>query len=619
MLLPHLLLIGSAGWLAVVAARHKVDSIAWAATTILVVGGSYWAVAWGPNAILFAPGPRVILQGISFVKVPAGREMIGSPKNEYGHRERDEDQREVVHTQDLCFSETEITQEQFAGVLGPAQNPSSRKGAKMPVHDVTLRVVKRLCEELGMRERSWHFRLPTEDEWECACRAGESGPICTGTRGNPSDAADLERLNHDLKKTAVYDTSSPIEVGRRAPNRLGLYDMQGNVAEMCCEQADVWNMTRVSVRGGSWAGTYASIRCASRSWIGSDEAKASVGIRLVALPAKRASRTAAGGVALGSVTKSTAEPRWAFYVDWTCRALGLVFLLMGMIRLHVRRSEDSFVAIGFLETEKAQKSAGVRLALLWIVIWTVASAGTVTRPYLTTRLKIPFLAQIAPVQEHVFAGLSILLGLLLILVGRWVFYPTSGHRSHRSRSQALVTELGTALVLYLVLRPVVDLLTWVNQDLVLRYLPNYRPYLAEGLGLLGNLPGTTGNAPTQGTAFLGEYGMPAIVYTVLCLGVVFEEFFFRGLLQGHFRLVTGGWRWSAILLPNLLYAAIILSTMPDQAAPMFLIGLTAGYATEWRYYRDRAGASLFCAIVLRLLLCTRGFLWLRLGVPYTHI
>ncbi len=616
-LLPHLILIGAAAWLVMAAARPKSDVVAYASAIVVLVGGFYWALLWGAGGTALATPPRVVLQGIPFVSVPAGRTLVGSPKTEYGRWEGVEDQHEAILGQDLWFSQTELTQRQFNRVLGDGQNLSRQKDPDSPVTNMTLKIARRLCEELGSGEPAWQFRLPTQDEWEYACRASVHGPICTGTRGNPSEARDLDRLNRDLSKTAVYGTTGPAKVATKLPNRWGLYDMQGNVAEMCCDRADEWSMTKVPVRGGSWAAGYESTRCASRASIGSDEKKGSIGLRLVAVPIRRAFG-AVGHDDLYGGADPPAKPRWADYVDWTCRILGSLLLLPILIRIWVRPSEDTFVAIDASETA-VSRGAGARLLLLWVVIWTVAFVGIMVYPYLGARLRIPLLGQTSLVQRQVLSALSMLLAMLMSLVTMRVAYPSSSYGSVRvsSKSHAIAYGIGAAILLYLTLRPLVDVLTWANHWFVSRYLPAFRPSLVGGLSILGDLMGPRSGASLSEPTGLRRFGLPLVVCAVQCVGILFEESFFRGLLQGYFRLVGG--RWGAILLPNLIYAATILSTMPDQVAPMLLIGLAAGYAREWRYYQDRAGASLFCPIILRLLLSARGFVWMYLGVPYASI
>jgi formylglycine-generating enzyme required for sulfatase activity/membrane protease YdiL (CAAX protease family) len=615
-LLPHLILMCGTGWLVLCASKQKYDAIAYVAATIILVGGFYWTIRWSMGGVMSVPASRVALSGISFVMVPEGYGTAGSPENEYGHK-NDEEQHQFVLRENLWFSQMEITQKQFERILGKDQNKSLQKSPELPVNNITLRVAKRLCEELSRRDSSWHFRIPTQDEWEYACRAGMKGPIGTGTKGDPSDPGNFDRLSRDLSITAIYQSTGPAKVGTKLPNKWGLYDMQGNVAEMCCEQPDEWMIQTVYVRGGSWAGNYLSARCASKATIDSEKTNASIGLRIVAIPSN-ATANSNINVSMDPSTKS----KWAVYIDRVCRGIGCLFLLAGLFSLLRRPSaENRFVPIEISET-KIRSNTGPRLPITWIVIWIIACTGAIIYPYLDFSKMNIFSKQTYPVQKNMVAAISSLASLILIPVCIKLLYPASGYKGYQQTSYpkilAILQGIGHSLVLFLLLRPVLDISTLINQKIVSHYLTGYIPSQAGILSVIGNFtPAGSQTSLNDPMVWFRKYGPFFALYTTQFIGILFEEAFFRGLLQGYFRLIGG--RWSAILLANLIYTALVLSTMPDQIAPMFLIGLAAGYSREWRYYSARTETWLLCPIMLRLLLCARGFVWLHLGIPYASI
>ena len=241
--------------------------------------------------------PSVPLEG--FVMIPAGSFFMGRPAEESGRR-TDEGRHEVRLDRPFRLAEHEVTQEEWQEVMG--WNPSFFRGDARPVETVTWFDCIAFCiqksEEEGVRPAyqlaadtirvghhivagtvwwdttSTSYRLPTEAEWEYACRAGTSSAFSSGP------IADLHcGVNPDLDPAAYFcgnsdERSHP--VGEKLPNPWGLVDMHGNVMEWCWDWMGAYpdgpvvepagpetGLTR-ALRGGAWANWSIHCRSAAR-------------------------------------------------------------------------------------------------------------------------------------------------------------------------------------------------------------------------------------------------------------------------------------------------------------------------------------------------------------------
>jgi formylglycine-generating enzyme required for sulfatase activity/serine/threonine protein kinase len=183
----------------------------------------------------------------------------------------------------------EVTQEQWEVVVG--SKPSKFKGAKNPVEQVSWNDIQGFLQKLNARAKGGEFALPTEAQWEYACRAGSDGHFCFGN--------DWAKLG-DYSWCGTYtggnskDTTNP--VGQKQPSAWGLYDVHGNVWEWCAspwareyngsEQkgADAQGESRV-FRGGTWVHSPSHLRSASRFWGSPDLRDLLIGFRTVRLAA----------------------------------------------------------------------------------------------------------------------------------------------------------------------------------------------------------------------------------------------------------------------------------------------------------------------------------------------
>ncbi len=187
------------------------------------------------------------------IRVPAGSFTMGSPKSEDGHRTW-EQQREVTFVNDFYLGKTPVTQDQFEVVTGT--NPTDHeKLGDAPVDSVTWEQANEYCQRLtkldreaGVLAADWGYRLPTEAEWEYACRAGSSEP----RHGQPRDVAWYHENANE----------KPHAVGQKTPSAWGFHDMLGNVWEWCQDWFAA-NSCR-SVRGGSYFNSARFCRSAQR-------------------------------------------------------------------------------------------------------------------------------------------------------------------------------------------------------------------------------------------------------------------------------------------------------------------------------------------------------------------
>ena len=208
--------------------------------------------------------------GMKLRLIPAGEFMMGSPGTE-SDRDDDETQHRVRITKPFYMGVTEVTQEQYQKVMG--SNPSKFKGPQNPVELVSWAEAVEFCRKLSAmpaEKTAGHvYRLPTEAEWEYACRSGTTTAYGFGDDASRLGDYGWFRSNSD---------SSTHPVGEKKPNAWGLYDMHGGVYEWCQDwygaypsgsATDPTGATSGShrvIRGGSWISSARYCRSATRYW-----------------------------------------------------------------------------------------------------------------------------------------------------------------------------------------------------------------------------------------------------------------------------------------------------------------------------------------------------------------
>ena len=157
---------------------------------------------------------------LEMVFIPAGKFKMGSPVTEKG-RQNNETQHDVTLTKSFSIGKYEVTQEQWEALMG--KNPSVNVGPKLPVTNVSWVECQEFIKVLNSKTKGG-YRLPSESEWEYACRAGTNTATAFGETITSKDA------NYDESKI-----DKPVSVGSYKPNPFGLYDMHGNVWEWCSD------------------------------------------------------------------------------------------------------------------------------------------------------------------------------------------------------------------------------------------------------------------------------------------------------------------------------------------------------------------------------------------------
>jgi formylglycine-generating enzyme required for sulfatase activity len=256
----------------------------------------------------------------NFVFIQGGTFIMGSPEDE-PRRSFSETQRQVM-VNSFYLGKCEVTQKEWRQVMG--NNPSRFKGDGLPVEMVKWYDAIEYCNALSMKEGlspayriekdavdlanssqtdtekwtiTWDrnangYRLPTEAEWEYACRAGTITPFSTG------DIITTDQANYDGEFPYTNNTEGiyrgqTTAVGSFAPNQWGLYDMHGNVMEWCWDWWDgsysgeaVTDPTGASsgssraVRSGDWYNRVQSIRSAHRSAYSPSQRNSQLGFRV---------------------------------------------------------------------------------------------------------------------------------------------------------------------------------------------------------------------------------------------------------------------------------------------------------------------------------------------------
>jgi formylglycine-generating enzyme required for sulfatase activity len=243
---------------------------------------NYWSDTKSKNKDRVGNEPHgFVTQRMRWIK--PGVFLMGSDQSTKELWYGDETQHEVTLTQGFWMADTPCTQVLWIGV-GTGKNPSFFEGSRNPVERVSWEGCQEWLKGLGEIYPQMRPSLPTEAQWEYACRAGSTGVYCFG---------DSEE---ELEKYAWYwensgGTTHP--VGEKLPNAWGLYDMHGNIWEWCLDWYAEYTKTSVTdpmgasrgrsrvLRGGSWSIPARDLRSACRVWFSMGLRDGDLGFRIV--------------------------------------------------------------------------------------------------------------------------------------------------------------------------------------------------------------------------------------------------------------------------------------------------------------------------------------------------
>ena len=234
---------------------------------------------------------------LRMVKIPAGEFLMGSPATET-HREEQEGPQRSIQIPSFYMGAFAITQRQYMSVMG--NNPSyftdeqDRDGADLPAEQITWRDASAFCQQLSdLTGRI--YRLPSEAEWEYACRAGTTTPFCFGEKLTTEIANFFADFSFTENIEENYRNAS-VAVDSFWPNPFGLYNMHGNIYEWCADDyhdsyqdapsdgslwlSDQANASKI-MRGGAWFNDTPYCRSAARERNSQTGLSNSFGFRIV--------------------------------------------------------------------------------------------------------------------------------------------------------------------------------------------------------------------------------------------------------------------------------------------------------------------------------------------------
>ena len=231
--------------------------------------------------------------GIELIKCNTGSFIMGSSINELG-RNKDEQQHKVIISNPFYIGKYEVTQKIYEAVVG--NNPSKFKDPNKPVESVSWDDAVKFCEILNKKysryiPSGYKFDLPTEAQWEYACRAGTNTPL-----NNGKNLTTINGACPNLNEIAWYDKNAngtTHKVGQKKPNTWGIYDMHGNVWEWCKDLYGEYPTEYVTdpagaksgssrvYRGGSWGNNASFSRSSYRCSSESDLKRMRLGFRVV--------------------------------------------------------------------------------------------------------------------------------------------------------------------------------------------------------------------------------------------------------------------------------------------------------------------------------------------------
>ncbi len=186
-------------------------------------------------------GEEKIVAGIKFCWCPSGKFIMGSPADEPEHR-NNEEQVEVILTKGFWTGKYELTQRQWKNIEGmlpgeltnqlPEANDYPVGNVNFPETEAFCKKLTNLAHQSGELPSNWEFRLPTEAQWEYACRAGTTTATAFGNKLNRLQA-NFQGKSYNGAEDIGPSLNKATKAGSYPPNAWGLHDMHGNIFEWC--------------------------------------------------------------------------------------------------------------------------------------------------------------------------------------------------------------------------------------------------------------------------------------------------------------------------------------------------------------------------------------------------
>lgn len=237
---------------------------------------------------------------MDFILCPAGNFMMGSLESEY-QRKTDEKRHQVNLTKPFYIGKYQVTQKQYELIIGI--NPSRFKYSNNPVESVSWEEAEKFCFNLNTKYRhylpnNYRFELPTEAQWEYACRANTITPYNNDKSIDSKEYIEYCEILDEIAWCSENSAGLIHPVGEKKPNAWGIYDMHGNVGEWCRDYYGEYQNNSVVnpcnlnlgegrvIRGGSWRSYAWDCRSASRYWNIQTNHLFSVGFRVAIVAAE---------------------------------------------------------------------------------------------------------------------------------------------------------------------------------------------------------------------------------------------------------------------------------------------------------------------------------------------
>jgi formylglycine-generating enzyme len=250
---------------------------------------TWWASDWGEDE--FGLWMALTYKGVrqAFRWIAPGAFLMGSPEDE-PERYSNETQHQVTLTQGYWLADSTCTQALWRAVMG--NNPSHfQDNENNPVEQVSWNDAQQCIEKLKGLIPNLNARLPTEAQWEYACRAGKTTPFSFGENITPKQVNYEGNYPYARGETGLYRKKT-VPVKSLPPNPWGLYEMHGNVWEWCSDWYGDYPLAPIVdpmgpsqgaarvLRGGSWIGDGGRTRSANRRRLGPGNRSGHIGFRL---------------------------------------------------------------------------------------------------------------------------------------------------------------------------------------------------------------------------------------------------------------------------------------------------------------------------------------------------